>query len=76
MFDLGILQTARSLSLALCAVVLALAFVGILYAHWTHRRNADSHFHASTLEEMSWSLAPMLMVLAVVAAAFKDFWLI
>lgn len=72
MFDLNVLQAARSASLVLCAVVFAVSFAAILLAHWSHRRAADEHFHASTLKEMSWSLAPMLMVLAVVGVTFKD----
>lgn len=76
MSDLDWHSTVRHASMVFCVVVLAVAFAAILYTHWSHRRQAQSHFHGSTLEEMSWSLAPMLMVLGLVAVAFKDFWLV
>lgn len=76
MTDLHLLHAARSLSLLLCAVVFVVAFSAILYAHWAHRRQAQAHFHASTLSEMGWTLTPLLMVLALVGVTFKDFWLV
>lgn len=76
MANLSLLEFARSFSMVLCAAMLAVVLVTILATHWAHRRKAESHFHATTFSEMSWSLAPMLMVLAVVTAALKDFWLL
>lgn len=72
--DIQALGIARSVSLMVCAVMFAMAFAGILLAHWSHRRRAGDHFHATTLAEMSWSVAPMLMVVAVLASTFKIFW--
>ncbi len=74
MSDIQGLGTARSVSLIICAVMFAMAFTGILLAHWSHRRRANDHFHTTTLIEMSWSVAPMLMVVAVLASTFKIFW--
>lgn len=76
MFDMDLHSTVRGVSMVLCAVVLTLAFLAIVYTHWAHRRRAQTHFHTTTLQEMGWSITPMLMVLALVAAAFKDFWLV
>lgn len=59
-----------------CAVVLTVAFMAIVYTHWSHRRRAQTHFHASVVQEMGWSVTPVLMVLALVGVAFKDFWLV
>jgi heme/copper-type cytochrome/quinol oxidase subunit 2 len=70
------LNLVRSASLWLCAVVLLLTFGAVLWTHWRHRRQAHSHFHASAVSEMTWSLMPALMVLCLVGVAFKDFWLV
>ena len=70
MFDLTL---ARNMSLMLSGVVLLLAFSGIIWTHWQHRRRVNEHFHRSVLVEMAWSLTPVVMTLALVVVVFKDF---
>lgn len=68
------LTTLRSAMLVLISVVFVLTLSGIVWTHWSWRRKLQSHFHASTISEMGWSLAPVSMTLALAGVAFKGFW--
>lgn len=62
MIDLQFTLAAREWLLSASVVMFAVVFAAILASHWHHHKHADEHFHASTLAEMAWSVAPMLMV--------------
>lgn len=62
MIDLHFTSAAREWLLGASMVMFAVVFAAILASHWYHRKYANEHFHASTLTEMAWSVAPMLMV--------------
>ncbi len=62
MIDLQFTLAAREWLLGASVVMFAVVFAAILASHWHHHKHADGHFHASTLAEMAWSVAPMLMV--------------
>jgi heme/copper-type cytochrome/quinol oxidase subunit 2 len=64
MIDMQFTLAAREWLLGASLVLFALVFAAILASHWHHRKHADEHFHASTLTEMAWSMAPMVMVFA------------
>jgi heme/copper-type cytochrome/quinol oxidase subunit 2 len=53
---------AREWLLATSVVLFVTVFAAILASHWHHHQNADDKFHSSTLTEMAWSVAPMVMV--------------
>ena len=62
MIDLQFTLAAREWLLGASVVMFAMVFAAILASHWHHHKHADEHFHTSTLAEMAWSVAPMLMV--------------
>ena len=62
MIDLQFTLAAREWLLGASVVMFAVVFAAILASHWHHHKHADAHFHTSTLAEMAWSVAPMLMV--------------
>ena len=62
MIDLQFTLAAREWLLGASVVMFAVVFAAILASHWHHHKHADEHFHTSTLAEMAWSVAPMLMV--------------
>jgi heme/copper-type cytochrome/quinol oxidase subunit 2 len=75
MIDLQFTLAAREWLLGASVVMFAVVFAAILASHWHHHKHADEHFHTSTLTEMAWSVAPMLMVfvtgLAGVSSVFS-----
>lgn len=75
MIDLQFTLAAREWLLGACVVMFVVVFAAILASHWHHHKHADEHFHTSTLAEMAWSVAPMLMVfvtgLAGVSSVFS-----
>jgi heme/copper-type cytochrome/quinol oxidase subunit 2 len=62
MIDLQFTLAVREWLLGVSALMFVLVFAAILASHWHHHKYADEHFHSSTLTEMAWSVAPMLMV--------------
>lgn len=54
---------AREWFLGVSLTLFVLVFMAILASHWHHHRHAQVRFHTSTVTEMAWSTAPMLMVL-------------
>ena len=62
MIDLQFTLAAREWLLGASVVLFVVVFAAILASHWHHHKHADEHFHTSTLTEMAWSVAPMLMV--------------
>lgn len=75
MIDLQFTLAAREWLLGASVVMFVLVCAAILVSHWHHHQHADEHFHSSTLAEMAWSVAPMLMVfvtgLAGVSSVFS-----
>ena len=75
MIDLQFTLAVREWLLGVSALMFVLVFAAILASHWHHHKHADEHFHSSTLTEMAWSVAPMLMVfvtgLAGVSSVFS-----
>ncbi len=75
MIDLQFTLAVREWLLGVSALMFVLVFAAILASHWHHHKHADEHFHTSTLTEMAWSVAPMLMVfvtgLAGVSSVFS-----
>ena len=75
MIDLQFTLAVREWLLGVSALMFVLVFAAILASHWHHHKYADEHFHSSTLTEMAWSVAPMLMVfvtgLAGVSSVFS-----
>jgi len=75
MIDLQFTLAAREWLLGASVVMFAVVFAAIVASHWHHHKHADEHFHTSTLTEMAWSVAPMLMVfvtgLAGVSSVFS-----
>ena len=75
MIDLQFTLAAREWLLGASVVMFVVVFAAILASHWHHHKHADEHFHTSTLTEMAWSVAPMLMVfvtgLAGVSSVFS-----
>jgi heme/copper-type cytochrome/quinol oxidase subunit 2 len=75
MIDLQFTLAAREWLFGASVVMFAVVFAAILASHWHHHKHADEHFHTSTLTEMAWSVAPMLMVfvtgLAGVSSVFS-----
>jgi heme/copper-type cytochrome/quinol oxidase subunit 2 len=63
MTDLQFTLAAREWLLGASGVLFVVVFAAILASHWHHHKHADTHFHASTVTEMAWSVAPMVMVL-------------
>lgn len=62
MIDLQFTLLAREWLLVTSVVLFVTVFAAILASHWHHHKHADDRFHASTLTEMAWSVAPMVMV--------------
>ncbi len=62
MIDLQFTLAVREWLLGVSALMFVLVFAAILASHCHHHKYADEHFHSSTLTEMAWSVAPMLMV--------------
>jgi heme/copper-type cytochrome/quinol oxidase subunit 2 len=75
MVDMQFTLLAREWLLGASVVMFVVVFAAILASHWHHHKHADEHFHSSTLTEMAWSVAPMLMVfvtgLAGVSSVFS-----
>jgi len=75
MIDVQFTLAAREWLLGASVVMFAVVFAAILASHWHHHKHAHEHFHTSTLAEMAWSVAPMLMVfvtgLAGVSSVFS-----
>ena len=63
---------AREWLLGISLLLFVLVFVAILASHWHHYKHAEVRFHASSVTEMAWSLAPMLMVLATGVAGVSS----
>jgi heme/copper-type cytochrome/quinol oxidase subunit 2 len=62
MVDLQFTLAAREWLLNASVVLFVVVFAAILASHWHHHKHADERFHTSTLTEMAWSVAPMVMV--------------
>ncbi len=62
MIDMQFTLAAREWLLGASVVMFAVVFAAILASHWHHHKHAQAHFHTSSLTEMAWSVAPMVMV--------------
>ncbi len=63
--------------LLLCLLIFVLAFGVLLVAAWRHHR-ADKaqggNFHSALWVEISWTIVPCIIVLALVWPTVKVFW--
>ena len=72
MVDLQFTLAAREWLLSASVVLFVIVCAAILASHWHHHKHADDRFHASTLTEMAWSVAPMVMVFATGLAGISS----
>ena len=74
MIDTQFTLQAREWLLAACGLTFFAVCVAILLSHWLHHRRSTQRFHASSLAELGWTVAPMLMVFATgLAGASANF---
>jgi heme/copper-type cytochrome/quinol oxidase subunit 2 len=64
MIDQQFTLQAREWMLAACGVTFFAVCAAILLSHWMHHRRQTERFHKSSLAELGWTVAPMLMVFA------------
>ena len=72
MIDMQFTLAAREWLLGASVVMFAVVFAAILASHWHHHKHAQAHFHTSSLTEMAWSVAPMVMVFATGLAGISS----
>lgn len=53
---------ARESMLWVCGITFLMVCLAILISHAMHHRRSTQRFHGSTLTELGWSAAPLLMV--------------
>ena len=67
----------QAVLMLVCLVIFAASFAALLLAAWLHHRAAKVHggnFHGDLWVEISWSVVPCLMVVALVWPTVKAFW--
>ena len=72
MTTLQLTLLAREWLLGVSLTLFVGVFMAILASHWHHHRHSEIRFHNSTVAEMAWSVAPMLMVLATGVAGVSS----
>lgn len=74
---LVLLAQLRWLLTLACLVLLVGAFGAMLVSSWRHHRRyrvQNRNFHASAWVEMSWLVAPIVFVIALVSSALFSVW--
>lgn len=74
---LVLLAQLRWMLMVVCLVLLAGAFGAMLVSSWRHHRRhgaQNRNFHASAWVELSWLVAPIVFVLALVSPALFSVW--
>lgn len=67
----------RSVLLVFCVIVFTGAALAMLVLSWLHHRNPtkeSGNFHASVWMELAWTLAPLLMALALAWPTVRLVW--
>ncbi len=60
-----------------CLLIFTVSFVLLLLAAWRHHRAGSverANFHSSMLVEISWTIAPCVIVLVLVWPTARIFW--
>lgn len=67
----------RAALLLVCLLIFVLAFGALLLAAWRHHRadkTQGANFHSALWVEISWTIVPCVIVLALVWPTVKVFW--
>jgi len=68
----------RALLMLVCLLIFALSFGALLMAAWRHHRAdkpGNANFHSALWVEISWTIVPCVIVLALVWPTVRAFWL-
>lgn len=67
----------QTVLMLVCMMIFSVAFAALLVASWRHHRVEQVHgrnFHSDLWVEMSWTIAPCVIVLALAWPTVKTFW--
>lgn len=70
-------MSPRAVLLLVCLLIFVVSFAALLIAAWRHHR-ADKagggNFHSSLWVEISWTIVPCIIVLALIWPTVRVFW--